>query len=217
MFVSMIRIGLAIFLFAALPGASFTQDRQPAVTDDTAEKQDVAGTSLDHGHHPRTVILVAEQDDSGKLTEWWRESGQPRIGFVGGIVKERLTEHGYEMIDHATAGDVLMTLDLDVLSLKVDQAKVIGKSLDAEVAIIGKAIIENVRRQKSSHATYVQLKAYWLLTGQYIGAAYTRVAVDGTDPGAMNKALKQAAQEGADQLIDKLSHFCMEHGSHHRL
>ncbi len=217
MVISMIRLGLIILLTPSPFGVAFAQDRQAVMAGDSAERQDAGEASQDREHHPRTVILVAEQDDTGRLTEWWRESGQPRFGLVASIVKERLSEHGYEMIDHAGAADFLKRTDITVLFLKVELAKLIGTSLDAQIAIIGKAAIEDVRGRKSSSAANVQLKAYWLDTGQYIGAAYTRGVVNGNDPGARDKALKQAALEGADHLLERMSHFCMEHGSHRRL
>lgn len=169
------------------------------------------GILLGQMHKPRTMIMIAEQNIGSEWYAWWwgYHGQQTDIGVVENTLMDKLSEKGFELIDHEVAAkQIKVTAAYKIQNLTVDQAKTLGSRADAEVVIIGKAVAKlygEVGGGMKSAQADLSARAVRIDTGQVITSASTHgAAVHINEMTAGIEALKKAASEAADQMITKI-------------
>lgn len=169
------------------------------------------GILLGQMHKPRTMIMIAEQNIGSEWYAWWwgYHGQQTDIGVVENTIMDKLSEKGFELIDHEVAAkQIKVTAAYKIQNLTVDQAKTLGSQADAEVVIIGKAVAKlygEVGGGMKSAQADLSARAVRIDTGQVIASASTHgAAVHINETTAGIEALKKAASEAADQMITKI-------------
>lgn len=168
------------------------------------------GVLMSQMHKPRTMILIAEQNIGKTVNAWWL-GAETDMGVVENSFMDRFTGKGFQFIDHEVASkDIKVSAAYKVQDLTAVQAKTIGQQADAEVVIIGKAVAKlygDVGGMKSVQAD-LSVKAVRTDTGDVIAATTTHAAaVHITELTAGTEALKKAANQAADEMIEKILAF----------
>lgn len=169
------------------------------------------GILLGQMHKPRTMIMIAEQNIEREWYAWWwgYHGQQTDIGVVENTIMDKLSEKGFELIDHEVAAkQIKVSAAYKIQDLTVDQAKTLGSQADAEVVIIGKAVAKlygEVGGGMKSAQADLSARAVRIDTGQVIASTSTHgAAVHINEMTAGIEALKKAASEAADQMIAKI-------------
>jgi hypothetical protein len=170
------------------------------------------GILLGQMHKPRTIMLVAEQNVGHEWYAWWwggRMASQMDMGVVENTFMDVFTQKGFEFIDHATAvKEFTVTSAYKVQDLTATQAKTLGKEVDAEVVIVGKAFAKlygDIGGGMKSVQADLSLKAVRTDTGQVIAATTAHgAAVHITPETAGIEALKKASTTAAEEIMGKI-------------
>jgi hypothetical protein len=165
------------------------------------------------------MMMVAEQNIGSRYyTYWWNfgaghgdvVSGRTEMTVTENILMQKLSEKGFNVVDHSVRiKNVKISDAYKVDTLTNDAVKTIGNLYDAEVVIYGKSLATLAgsvmgTSMKSSQAD-VSLRAVNTDNGQVIASATSHgAAVHPNESTAGMEALKQAAQEIADNLIDQI-------------
>jgi hypothetical protein len=182
------------------------------------------GILLGQMHKPRTIVMIAEQNIGKEWHAWWwgyhgAHGAETELDVVDNTFTDLFTQKGFEFIDHAIAAKELrISKAYKIQDLTVTQAKTIGREVDAEVVIIGKALSKlygEVGGGMKSVQADISVKAVRTDTGQVIAAVTAHGAgVHITDETAGVQALKKAAQTAAEEMMDKiLTVYAREAGS----
>ncbi len=182
------------------------------------------GILMGQMHKPRTILLVAEQNIGQEWYAWWwwqpgtKHADTSDMSIIDNTMMDLFAQKGFEMIDHQIAAkEMKVTQAYNVQDLSVQQAKVIGGQVDAEVVIIGKGLAKlygNVGGGLKSVQADMSLRAVRTDTGQVLATATTHAAaVHISEITAGNDALKKAATEASNQLMEKiLAQYSKESG-----
>ncbi len=169
------------------------------------------GILLGQMHKPRTMILIAEQNVGHEwYAWWWGHRGQTvDMGVVENAFVDVFTQKGFEFIDHdAAAKEIKVTSAYQIQDLSVAQARTLGNQADAEVVIVGKALAKlygDIGGGMKSVQADLSVRAIRTDTGQILASATTHgAAVHITDETAGIEALKKAANDAANQMVDKI-------------
>jgi hypothetical protein len=174
------------------------------------EDLSAVGVLMGQMHKPRTMILVAEQNIGHEVYAWWIATrSETDMSVVEHAFMDKFTEKGFEFIDHEVASkEIKVTPAYKVLDLTANQAKTLGAQADAEVVIIGKAVAKlygEVGGGLKSVQADLTAKAVRTDTGQVIAASTAHAAaVHITELTAGTEALKKAANQAADDMIEKI-------------
>ncbi len=169
------------------------------------------GILLGQMHRPRTMIMIAEQNIGHEWYAWWwgYHGQQTDIGVVENTFVDVFTQKGFEFIDHQTAAnEIKVTAAYKVQDLTADQARTLGNQADAEVVIVGKAVAKpygDIGGGMKSVQADLSVKAIRTDTGQILASATTHgAAVHITEETAGIEALKKAANDAAQQMLEKI-------------
>lgn len=173
------------------------------------------GILMGQMHKPRTILLVAEQNVGQEWYAWWwndrgaKHADTSDMSIIDNTLMDLFAQKGFEMIDHQIAArEMTVTQAYNVQDLSVQQAKVIGGQVDAEVVIVGKGFAKlygNVGGGLKSVQADLTLRAVRTDTGQVLATATTHAAaVHITEITAGNEALKKASTEAGNQLMEKI-------------
>ncbi|HTG00561.1 MAG TPA: flagellar assembly protein T N-terminal domain-containing protein [Nitrospirota bacterium] len=182
------------------------------------------GILLGQMHKPRTIVMIAEQNIGQEWHAWWwgqhsAHGTETELDIVDNTFTDIFTQKGFEFIDHAVAArELRVSKAYRVQDLTVAQAKTIGRDVDAEVVIIGKALSKlygEVGGGMKSVQADVAVKAVRTDTGQVIAAVTAHGAgVHITNETAGVTALKKAGESAANEMMDKiLTVYAREAGS----
>ncbi len=168
------------------------------------------GILMSQMHKPRTMILIAEQNIGRDMNAWWTGArGETDMSVVENAFMNKFTEKGFEFIDHEVASkEIRVTPAYKVLDLTSMQAKVLGQQAEAEVVIVGKAVAKfygDVGGGMKSVQADLTAKAVRTDTGQVIATSTSHAAaVHITEITAGTEALKKAANQAADDMMQKI-------------
>lgn len=182
------------------------------------------GILLGQMHKPRTIVMIAEQNIGKEWHAWWwgyhsAHAAETELDVVDNTFTDVFTQKGFEFIDHAVAAkELTISKAYKVQDLSVAQAKTLGRQVDAEVVIVGKALSKlygEVGGGMKSVQANISVKAVRTDTGQVIAAVTAHGAgVHITDETAGIQALKKAAQTAAEEMMEKiLTVYAREAGS----
>jgi hypothetical protein len=169
------------------------------------------GVLMSQMHKPRTMILIAEQNIGRTVNAWWL-GADTDMSVVENSFMDRFTNKGFPFIDHEVASkEIKVSSAYKVQDLSAVQAKSIGRQADAEVVIIGKAVAKlygDVGGGMKSVQADLSAKAVRTDTGDVIATTTTHAAaVHITDLTAGTEALKKAANQAADEMLEKIVAF----------
>ena len=177
------------------------------------EKLDGLGLLLQQVSKPRIMILVAEQN-IGKpyYSNWWgRHRGeQANLPIAESAIMDRFRERGFEFVDHtAESKDVKAAPGYQVAGLNDPAAITLGKQVDAEVVIVGKALVKSAGNIAGTSMKSVQanisLRAIQTDNGRVLSSGTERAAavhIDEVTAGA--EALKKASAKISQEMIDDI-------------
>jgi hypothetical protein len=93
---------------------------------------------------PRIIILVAEQQIGHQYYSYWwgaHRGTQADLNVAENTIMDRFREKGFDIVDHqAQAGKIKVPPAFQVVELSDRNAITLGKQVDAEIVIIGKAL-----------------------------------------------------------------------------
>jgi hypothetical protein len=169
------------------------------------EKLNALGLLRQRVGKPRILILIAEQNNGNQdySYSWGLRQGERADQRVAeNTIMDQFREEGFEFVDHnAPASQFAELSDPTAITL--------GKEVDAEVVIVGKALAEctgNIpgTSMKSLRAD-ISLRAIQTDNGRVLSAAAEHAAavhVDEVTAGA--EALKKASAKISEKMIDDI-------------
>ena len=183
--------------------------------------QDLAaiGILLEQKHNPRVMVLIAEKNVSQDhyALSWKDPSPDENLSVAENTLMNKLSEKGFVLVDISGISRAIHQLEKNGPSfssadLSMNQARAIGKKLDAEVVIIGKAkaskagSFKNMRDLKMvSVQARLSARALRTDTGEVIASATTvQPAIHINEDTAGVKALEKAASQLADKITDQI-------------
>ena len=97
---------------------------------------------------PRIMILVAEQQIGQQYYNYWwgtHRGTQADLNVAENTIMDRFREKGFDIVDHqAQAGNIKVPPAFQVVELSNQNAITLGKQVDAEIVLIGKALARSV-------------------------------------------------------------------------
>lgn len=171
------------------------------------------GLIIARKNKPRVMIMVAEQNvGMHYYAFWWGlKAAQADINITENTLMEKLTQKGFNVVDHAVkAQNVVLSDPYKIETLSDDAIRTIGNLFDAEVVIYGKALAKLAgsvmgTSMKSAQAD-VSLRAVNTDNGQVLAASSHRAAaVHPSEVSAGADALKIATESIADQLVEQIT------------
>jgi hypothetical protein len=162
---------------------------------------------------PRIMILVAEQNIGREYyTYWWgyHRGAQADLNITENAIMNRFREKGFDLVDHqAQAGNIRIPPAFQVVELNDRNAITIGKQVDAEIVIVGKALAKSAgsvagTAMKSAQAN-ISLRAIQIDNGRVLSAGSEHAAsVHIDEVTAGTEALKRASAKMSDKLMDDI-------------
>ena len=162
---------------------------------------------------PRIMILIAEQNIGRQYyTYWW---GTPRaeqadLNIADNTITDRFREKGFDLVDpQAQAQNIKVPPALQVVELNDRAAITLGKQVDAEIVIVGKALAKSVgsiggTSMKSAQAN-ISLRAIQIDNARVLSAGSENAAavhIDEVTAGA--EAIKKASVKISDKMMDDI-------------
>lgn len=169
---------------------------------------------------PTVLVMIAEQQiGQERLLFWWSifdrgpaefKAEQTSLGIVDATLNNKLREAGFRPVDTSLKqGDIAIDKSYAIIDLTDTSAQTVGRSLGADIVIIGKALTRKGAPLAGSDMHNVHANAtarvIRVSNGEVVAsgtAAAAGLHVDETTAGTL--ALKQAATELADHLIEQL-------------
>ncbi|HYB20583.1 MAG TPA: flagellar assembly protein T N-terminal domain-containing protein, partial [Thermodesulfobacteriota bacterium] len=175
------------------------------------EKLEALGFLLQQVGMPRIMILVAEQNIGREsYTYWWgaQRGGQVNLNIAENTIMDRFREKGFDLVD-PQAQDIKVPPALQVMELNDRGAITLGKQVEAEIVIVGKALAKTVgsiagTSMKSAQAN-ISLKAIQIDNGRVLSAgSEIGAAVHIDEVTAGTEAIKKASAKMSDKLMDDI-------------
>lgn len=158
---------------------------------------------------PRTMLMIAEQNlgNPNKFHGWWARGQGADVGIVEAIIFDEMLDMGFPMVDHAiAAGKFKATKAVGGKEPNDNYAVQVGKAFDAEVVIIGKALVNaSPYRKGFSAQSTITLRAVDVDTGNVIASASINGKawhINEIQGGTF--ALQKAARKIADAITTKI-------------
>ncbi len=161
---------------------------------------------------PRVMILIAEQNIGREyFTYWWgHRAEQADLNVAENAMLDRFREKGFDLVDPQTqAGNIKIAPALQVAELNDRGAITLGKQVDAEIVIVGKALAKIAgsiagTSMKSAQANVsfrvIQIDNARILSSGTESAA----AVHINEVTAGVEALKKASAKVSDKMMDDI-------------
>ena len=171
------------------------------------------GLLIARKNKPRVMIMVAEQNVGMQYySYWWGvKAGHADINITENTLMEKLTQKGFNVIDHAVKAQKLSLSDpYRIESLSDEAVQIVGNLFDAEVVIFGKALAKLAGSVMGSSMKSVQadvsLRVVNTDNGQVIASSsYHAAAVHPSEVTAGANALKLATEAITDRLVEQIT------------
>jgi hypothetical protein len=162
---------------------------------------------------PRIMILVAEQQiGRDSLNYWWGpgRGAQANLNVAENTIMDRFREKGFDIVDpQAQAGSIKVPPALQVADLSNQNAITLGKQVDAEIVIIGKALARSVgsiagTSMKSVQAN-ISMRAIQIDNARVLSSGNENAAavhIDEVTGGA--EAIKKASVKISDKMMEDI-------------
>lgn len=183
----------------------------------TGLKNDLAalGLLMQNKGMPRVLFMIAEQNVGQKqYAYWWggKEGSiaQGDMNIVEHTLTEKFLEKGFNIVDYKVQSkNINLSPAISEIDITDNTAKAVGKELNAEVVILGKAI---AKLQGSilgsgilSSQASISAKVIKVDTGGVIASTSASGAtVHSDEMTAGNKALEKVGVEVAEKLIEQI-------------
>jgi TolB-like protein len=190
---------------------------------DLRKDLDAIGALLSRKHKPRIMVMIAEWNagQSGYFLSW-RDAEAGSLSVAENAMMERLSQKGFLFVDLGAVPTVIQRLEKAGASygkadLTPDQVRTLGKKLDAEVVIVGKAKASQAGEIKNlgdfsmkSVQADLMARAVKTDTGEVIASASAKgtaahINTDRAGTQAIEKAANELAEKMAGQILDKFS------------
>lgn len=188
-----------------------------AVVSTTGLKNDLSalGLLLQSKGMPRVLFMIAEQNVGQKqYAYWWggKEGSiaQGDMNIVEHTLTEKFLEKGFNIVDYKVQSkNINLSPAISEIDITDNTAKAVGKELNAEVVILGKA---SAKLQGSilgsgilSSQASISAKVIKVDTGGVIAStSASGAAVHSDEITAGNKALEKVGTEVAEKLIEQI-------------
>jgi hypothetical protein len=162
---------------------------------------------------PRIMILVAEQQIGHQnYNYWWgaHRGTQTDLNVAENTIMDRFREKGFEVVDHqAQAGNIKVPPAFQVVELSNQNAITLGKQVDAEIVIIGKALARSAgsiagTSMKSFQAN-ISMRAIQIDNARILSSGNENAAavhIDEVTGGA--EAIKKASIKMSDKMMEDI-------------
>lgn len=162
---------------------------------------------------PRIMVLVAEQSIGRQhYAYWWgyHRGEQVDLTVSENTMLDRFREKGFDMVDPAAQlKDIKISPAFRVVDLNDQGAITLGKQVDAEVVIVGKALARSAggvagTQMKSAQAN-ISLRAIQVDNARILSSGTENAAAVHIDEiTAGSEALKKASAKIADKMMDDI-------------
>lgn len=162
---------------------------------------------------PRIMVLVAEQNIGKQdYRYWWGEqrAAQADLNVVENVIMDRFREKGFELIEPgAQAKNIKIPPAFQVVDLNDRGAITLGKEVDAEIVIVGKALARSAggiggTSMKSAQAN-ISLRAIQIDNARVLSAGSENAAAVHIDEvTAGSEALKKASVKISDKIMEDI-------------
>jgi hypothetical protein len=162
---------------------------------------------------PRIMILVAEQQIGQQYYNYWwgtHRGTQTDLNVAENTIMDRFREKGFDIVDpQAQAGNIKIPPAFQVVELSNQNAITIGKQVDAEIVIVGKALA----RAAGSIAGTAMKSLQANISMRAIQVDNARVLSSGTENAAAvhidevtggSDAIKKASIKMSDKMMDDI-------------
>ncbi len=162
---------------------------------------------------PRIMVLVAEQQiGQQSFNFWWgtARGAQADLNVAENTIMDRFREKGFDIVDpQAQAGNIKVPPAFQVVDLSNQNAITLGKQVDAEIVIIGKALARSVgsiagTSMKSVQAN-ISMRAIQIDNARILSSGNENAAavhIDEVTGGA--DAIKKASVKMSDKMMDDI-------------
>jgi hypothetical protein len=162
---------------------------------------------------PRIMILVAEQQIGHQnYNYWWgaHRGTQTDLNVAENTIMDRFREKGFEIVDpQAQAGNIKVPPAFQVVELSNQNAITLGKQVDAEIVIIGKALARAAgsiagTSMKSLQAN-ISMRAIQIDNARILSSGNENAAavhIDEVTGGA--EAIKKASIKMSDKMMEDI-------------
>jgi hypothetical protein len=162
---------------------------------------------------PRIMILVAEQQIGQQYYNYWwgtHRGTQADLNVAENTIMDRFREKGFDIVDpQAQAGSIKIPPAFQVVELSNQNAITLGKQVDAEIVIIGKALARSVGNiagtaLKSIQAN-VSMRAIQIDNARVLSSGVENsAAVHIDEVTAGSDAIKKASIKMSDKMMDDI-------------
>jgi len=162
---------------------------------------------------PRIMILVAEQQIGQQYYNYWwgaHRGTQTDLNVAENTIMDRFREKGFDIVDpQAQAGNIKVPPAFQVVDLSNQNAITLGKQVDAEIVIIGKALARSVgsiagTSMKSVQAN-ISMRAIQIDNARILSSGNENSAavhIDEVTGGV--EAIKKASVKMSDKVMDDI-------------
>jgi hypothetical protein len=162
---------------------------------------------------PRIMVFIAEQNVGRQsYTYWW---GAPRaeqadLNIADNTITDRFREKGFDLVDpQAQAQNIKVPPAFQVVELNDRAAVTLGKQVDAEIVIVGKALARSMGNIAGTSMKSVQanisLRAVQVDNARVLSAGSENAAAVHLDEiTAGTEAIKKASVKMSDKLMDDI-------------
>ncbi len=166
---------------------------------------------------PRIMILVAEQQIGQQYYNYWwgtHRGAQADLNVAENTIMDRFREKGFDVVDHqAQAGNIKVPPAFQVVELSNQNAITLGKQVDAEIVLIGKALARSVgsiagTSMKSVQAN-ISMRAIQIDNARVLSSGNENAAAVHIDEvtGGVEAIKKASAKMSAKMMDDILKNF----------
>jgi len=162
---------------------------------------------------PRVMILVAEQQiGQVNFNYWWgtARGTQADLNVAENTIMDRFREKGFDIVDpQAQAGNIKIPQAFQVVELSNQNAITLGKQVDAEIVIVGKALARTAgsiagTAMKSIQAN-VSMRAIQIDNARVLSSGTENSAAIHIDEvTAGSEAIKKASVKMSDKMMDDI-------------
>jgi hypothetical protein len=162
---------------------------------------------------PRIMILVAEQQIGQQYYNYWwgtHRGTQADLNVAENTIMDRFREKGFDIVDpQAQAGNIKVPPAYQVVELSNQNAITLGKQVDAEIVIVGKALARSVgsiagTAMKSIQAN-VSMRAIQIDNARVLSSGTENsAAVHIDEVTAGSDAIKKASVKMSDKMMDDI-------------
>jgi hypothetical protein len=166
---------------------------------------------------PRIMILVAEQQIGRQYYNYWwgtHRGAQTDLNVAENTIMDRFREKGFDIVDpQAQAGNIKVPPAFQVVDLSNQNAITLGKQVDAEIVLIGKALARSVgsiagTSMKSVQAN-ISMRAIQIDNARVLSSGNENAAAVHIDEvtGGVEAIKKASAKMSAKMMDDILKNF----------